>query len=243
MVVVLKKCYRWRKTRQLKGCYIRYGAKLGTGCQMFSIVLCWFCGKTTDYYELIKLSPAYRVYFGVDEFIAIADSCLKSKLLSKRLKKGKRECFCTNSQQTKSNYDIAIKDLVYTVWSFTIRTSNGRNNKKDRSGFFQQHQKSKRDVRKKFQKQTTNSNPWVPCFLFLNQNRRIHRPFIVYELRWFWNELGIQKTGMFDMVKPWKRRRARDNVSYQLQYWKIIVENKTATAIIVNSEKIISDLV
>jgi phytoene desaturase len=30
--------------------------------------------KTTDYYELIKLSPAYRVYFGVEEFIAIADN-------------------------------------------------------------------------------------------------------------------------------------------------------------------------
>jgi phytoene desaturase len=29
-----------------------------------------FGKKTTDYYELIKLSPAYRVYFGVEEFIA-----------------------------------------------------------------------------------------------------------------------------------------------------------------------------
>jgi phytoene desaturase len=37
---------------------------------VFSLIL----EKTTDYYELIKLSPAYRVYFGVDEFIAIADN-------------------------------------------------------------------------------------------------------------------------------------------------------------------------
>jgi phytoene dehydrogenase-like protein len=31
-------------------------------------------GKTTDYYELIKLSPAYRVYYGIDDFITIADN-------------------------------------------------------------------------------------------------------------------------------------------------------------------------
>jgi phytoene desaturase len=45
-----------------------------------------FGKKTTDYYELVKLSPAYRVYFGVDEFITIADN-LKSKLLLNPLKK------------------------------------------------------------------------------------------------------------------------------------------------------------
>jgi hypothetical protein len=48
--------------------------QVGTGCQMFSIDSSDFGKKTTDYYELIKLSPAYRVYFGVDEFITIADN-------------------------------------------------------------------------------------------------------------------------------------------------------------------------
>jgi hypothetical protein len=33
-----------------------------------------FGKKTTDYYELIKLSPAYRVYYGIDDFITIADN-------------------------------------------------------------------------------------------------------------------------------------------------------------------------
>src|SRR6188768_2565982 len=36
-----------------------------------------FGKKTTDYYELIKLSPAYRVYYGIDDFIAIADNLSK----------------------------------------------------------------------------------------------------------------------------------------------------------------------
>jgi phytoene dehydrogenase-like protein len=51
-----------------------------------------FGKKTTDYYELIKLSPAYRVYFGVDEFITIADNLAKSKLPSNPLK----ALSCTN---------------------------------------------------------------------------------------------------------------------------------------------------
>ena len=30
-----------------------------------------FGKKTSDYYELIKLNPAYRVYFGINDFINI----------------------------------------------------------------------------------------------------------------------------------------------------------------------------
>jgi phytoene desaturase len=63
--------------------------------------------KTTDYYELIKLSPAHRVYYGIDDFITINEdnlteiiaACLKEALLF--------------DAPDKSNYDIAIKDLVY----------------------------------------------------------------------------------------------------------------------------------
>ncbi|TEB40536.1 phytoene desaturase, partial [Flavobacterium circumlabens] len=33
-----------------------------------------FNKKTSDYYELIKLNPAYRVYFGINDFISICDN-------------------------------------------------------------------------------------------------------------------------------------------------------------------------
>jgi phytoene desaturase len=44
--------------------------------------------KTTDYYELIKLSPAYRVYFGVEEFIAIADNLPEIEATFEKIEKG-----------------------------------------------------------------------------------------------------------------------------------------------------------
>ena len=33
-----------------------------------------FNKKPSDYYELIKLSPAYQVYFGIKDFVTIADN-------------------------------------------------------------------------------------------------------------------------------------------------------------------------
>jgi phytoene desaturase len=68
-----------------------------------------FGKKTTDYYELIKLSPAYRVYYGIDDFITIADNLTE---IIAALKLSKR-CSTAGYGSSQSNYDIAIKDLVY----------------------------------------------------------------------------------------------------------------------------------
>jgi hypothetical protein len=71
----MKKCYYWWKSKIKKKMVLHLTwDQVGTGCQMFSIDSSLTLVKTTDYYELIKLSPAYRVYFGVDEFITIADN-------------------------------------------------------------------------------------------------------------------------------------------------------------------------
>jgi phytoene desaturase len=68
--------------------------QVGTGCHVFDRFFADFGKKTTDYYELVK-SPAYRVYFGVDEFITIADNLAESKLLLNPLKK-EAALSCTN---------------------------------------------------------------------------------------------------------------------------------------------------
>ena len=72
-----------------------------------------FNKKPSDYYTLDKLSPAYSVYFGKDDYITIEDTLEKiyaafeaeEQGSSKKLKK-----FIDNAQD---NYNVAIKDLVY----------------------------------------------------------------------------------------------------------------------------------
>jgi phytoene desaturase len=51
------------------------------------------------------------------------------------------------------------------------------------------------------------------------------------------------KTGMFDVVRVESLARELELLSYQPNIEKIIVKNKTATAIVVNGETITSDLV
>jgi phytoene desaturase len=72
-----------------------------------------FGKKTSDYYELIKLNPAYRVYFGIDDFIAIADNLEDIIIEFEKVEQGSGELLRKFIQKAKSNYDIAIKNLVY----------------------------------------------------------------------------------------------------------------------------------
>lgn len=71
-------------------------------------------GKTPqDYYDLIKLDPAYRVYFGIDDYITIEDSLEKIKAVFEAEEKGSAAKLQKFIDDAQSNYDIAIKDLVY----------------------------------------------------------------------------------------------------------------------------------
>ncbi|MEG1237109.1 MAG: oleate hydratase, partial [Flavobacterium sp.] len=72
-----------------------------------------FDKKPSDYYELIKLNPAYRVYFGVNDFISICDNLEEIKNAFENIEKGSAKKLENFINQAKSNYDIAIKDLVY----------------------------------------------------------------------------------------------------------------------------------
>lgn len=72
-----------------------------------------FGKKPSDYYELIKLSPAYRVYFGEMDFISIADNPDAIIAEFEKEEPGSGATLKEFIDEAKSNYDIAIKDLVY----------------------------------------------------------------------------------------------------------------------------------
>lgn len=72
-----------------------------------------FGKKPSDYYHLEKLSPAYRVYFGTGDFVTIADNLPEIIETFENIEKGSGQKLREFMAAAKSNYDIAIKDLVY----------------------------------------------------------------------------------------------------------------------------------
>jgi phytoene desaturase len=72
-----------------------------------------FDKKPSDYYQLTKLSPAYTVFFGINEFVTIADNLPEIIATFENIETGsgkKLEAFIKTAQE---NYEIAIKDVVY----------------------------------------------------------------------------------------------------------------------------------
>jgi len=72
-----------------------------------------FNKKPSDYYELIKLSPAYKVYFGINDFITISDNLEDIAATFESIEKGSSKALRSFMAEAKSNYDIAIKKIVY----------------------------------------------------------------------------------------------------------------------------------
>lgn len=72
-----------------------------------------FGKKPSDYYNLIKLSPAYSVYFGVKDFVTIHDNLDTIAHTFESIETGSGDKLRAFIKTAKDNYDIAIKDLVY----------------------------------------------------------------------------------------------------------------------------------
>ena len=72
-----------------------------------------FGKKVSDYYQLEKLSPGYRVYFGKDDYIDIADEPEKIIETFERIEPGSGKHLRKFMQDSRKNYEIAMQDLVY----------------------------------------------------------------------------------------------------------------------------------
>ncbi len=72
-----------------------------------------FNKKPSDYYNLHKLSPAYEVVFNTYESIIIPDSLEAIYDIFENEEKGSSKYLKEFLASAKSNYDVAIKDLVY----------------------------------------------------------------------------------------------------------------------------------
>ncbi|MBF7090359.1 phytoene desaturase [Flavobacterium sp. ALJ2] len=200
-----------------------------------------FNKKTTDYYELIKLNPAYRVYFGINEFITITDNLEEIATTFESIEKGSGQKLVDHISQAKSNYDIAIKKLVYrpgvsALELITLETTKKLNQ------FFGTVSK---DIRKKFKNDKLIQILEFPV-LFLGA-KPSNTPSFYNFMNYADFGLGTwhPKTGMYDVVRGIENLAEELGVTFKMNsnIDKIIVKNNIATALIINDEIIASDII
>ncbi|WP_308991259.1 oleate hydratase [Mariniflexile litorale] len=200
-----------------------------------------FNKKPSDYYSLEKLNPAYSVYFGKDDFITIEDTLDKIKIAFENEEKGSSKKLNQFIDKAKSNYDIAIKDLVYNpgvsplelVTSATIKKLNQ---------FFST---IKKDVRKEFKNERLVKILEFPV-LFLGA-----KPSDTPSFYSFMNyaDFGLgtfhPKKGMYQVILAIETLAKELGVIIKTNkpVDKIIVENDKAVGIVSNGETYKSDII
>ncbi|MEN2414788.1 phytoene desaturase family protein [Flavobacterium mesophilum] len=193
-----------------------------------------FNKQTSDYYELIKLNPAYRVYFGVNDFVTICDNLEEIKTSFETIEKGSATKLQDFIDQAKSNYDIAIKDLVYRPGVSPLELITPKTALK----LNQFLSNVSEDIRKKFKNEKLIQILEFPVlFLGAKPNKT---PSFYNFMNYADFGLGTwhPKTGMFDVVLGLEKLALELGVTIETNspVEKIIVENKTATGIVVHNE-------
>ncbi len=200
-----------------------------------------FGKKPSDYYQLDKLSPAYSVYFGKDDFITIDDT------LEKICKTFEKEEFGSSAKLKKfiksaqANYDIAIKDLVYNPGESPLELVTMKTIKK----LDQFLSNIKRDVRKDFKNKRLAQILEFPV-LFLGA-----KPSKTPSFYNFMNyaDFGIgtfhPKKGMYQVILAMESLAKQLGVKIKTDapIDKIIVEDREAKGVISHGEKYYSNIV
>ncbi|MBJ2126906.1 NAD(P)/FAD-dependent oxidoreductase [Flavobacterium sp. IB48] len=200
-----------------------------------------FNKKPSDYYELIKLNPAYRVYFGIDDFISIYDNLDEIKYTFETIEKGSGQKLQNFIDQAKSNYDIAIKDLVYRPGISPLELVTKETALKLNQFF----KNVSTDIRKNFKNERLIQILEFPV-LFLGA-KPTKTPSFYNFMNYADFGLGTwhPKTGMFDVIRGIEKLALELGVTIKTnsEIDKIVVENKTAKGIVINGEILNADIV
>ncbi|KAF2342531.1 phytoene desaturase family protein [Flavobacterium tistrianum] len=200
-----------------------------------------FNKKPSDYYELIKLNPAYRVYFGINDFISIYDNLEEIKYTFETIEKGSGQKLQNFIDQAKSNYDIAIKDLVYRPGISPLELIT----KETALKLDQFFKNVSSDIRKNFKNERLIQILEFPV-LFLGA-KPAKTPSFYNFMNYADFGLGTwhPKTGMFDVIRGIEKLALELGVTIKTNspIEKILVENKIATGIVINGQTIKADIV
>ena len=200
-----------------------------------------FGKKPSDYYVLDKLNPAYSVYFGKKDFIKIENTLEKIYLAFENEEKGSSIELKKFITDAKSNYDIAIKDLVYNPGISPLELITPKTILKLNQFF----STIKKDVRKRFKNNRLAQILEFPV-LFLGA-----KPSDTPSFYSFMNyaDFGLgtfhPKKGMYQVILAMKALAEEQGVKFNTSsnVESICVDNGKANGIIVNGKLMKCDLV
>ena len=199
-----------------------------------------FGRKTSDYYHLEKLNPAYEVFFNVGDTIKISSSIDEIYSLFEKEEKGSSIQLKKFLELAKSNYEVAVKDLVYRPGVSPLELISPKTITKLNQLFF--------DIRKQVQKKF--SNPRLIKILefpvlFLGAKPG-NTPSMYNFMNWADFGLGTwhPKGGMFEIIKGMESLAEELGVRFctQSNVESINVSNNRAKSIEVNGEEIGADI-
>ena len=194
-----------------------------------------------DYYTLDKLNPAYSVYFGADDRITIEAGLDHIYNTFEKEEKGSSKKLKAFIEQAKSNYEIAIKDLVYKPGVSPLELVTLQTIKK-LSQFFST---VKKDVRKSFNNNRLAQILEFPV-LFLGA-KPSNTPSFYNFMNYADFGLGTYhpQKGMYEVILAMKQLASELGVTINTKETvdKIIIENNRAKGIISNGKTYECDVV
>lgn len=200
-----------------------------------------FNQKPSTYYDLVKLDPAYSVYFGKNDVITIGDTLEKICAAFEAEEPGSSKTLKKFISKAQNNYDIAIKDLVYRPGVSPLELVTPVTMKKI-GQFFSTISK---DVRKEFNNPKLISILEFPV-LFLGakpSNTPAFYSFMNYA------DFGLgtfhPKNGMYSVIQGMQKLAEELGVTIQTNcnVTQILVENKIAVGLEVNGSVVKADVI
>ena len=201
-----------------------------------------FNKKTSDYYQLCKLDPGYRVYFGEKDSLLISANIEKIYALFEAEEKGSSIQLKKFLNEAQSNYNLAVKDLIYNPGVSPLELITPKTITKLVQLFY--------SIRKRVKKQF--SNPRLTKILefpvlFLGA-KPSDTPAMYNFMNWAdfglgtWHPIG----GMFEVVKGIKCLAMELGVKLitKAEVQNIEINKKgVATSLVVNGSNVSTDIV
>ena len=201
-----------------------------------------FDKTSADFYNLKKLNPAYHVYFGENDYIAIPDEIEKICNVFEKEEKGSSIELLKFMKMAKENYKIAVTDMLYKMPGISPLELITIDTVKRVSYFFTN---IKKQVHKRFKNPKLRSILEFPV-LFLGAESS-NTPAFYNFMNYADFGLGTWQpdNGFYDVVKAMIKIGKSFGVKYynNSNVTQIVTKNDSATGIMLNNKIINSQYI